>query len=145
MRITGGCYCGELRYQADITGAPVALCHCRDCQIFGGSAFRLACAVRPDRFEITQGDPKYFEKTADSGRVRRMVFCGTCGTHIGSAPAQSGPRDFFSIRVSTAEQFGELVPSGEVYCRSKLAWMPDLDGTVQYPAMPGPSPSERRG
>lgn len=140
MRITGGCFCGELRYEADVQDAPVAVCHCRDCQIFGGSAFRLACPVPPERFEVTKGDPKHFDKTADSGKVRRMVFCGTCGTHICSTSPEPDPGGFVSIRVATADQFGEFAPAAEVYCRSKTAWMPRLEDTVRFSEMPGSAP-----
>lgn len=138
MKVTGGCFCGELRYEADLRDAPVVACHCRDCQIFGGSAFRLACPVPPDRFEITQGKPKHFDKTAESGKVRRMVFCGTCGTHLCSTPTDPEPGAFVSIRVATADQASELHPVAEVFYRSKFDWIPKLEGTMQFPTMPKP-------
>ena len=136
MQIAGSCFCGELRYEADITDSPIGVCHCRDCQIFSGSAFRMAVAVSPSNFKVTKGEPKQFDKTADSGKVRRMLFCGNCGTHLCSVPTEEEDASFVSIRIATAEQFSELTPMAELYCDSKAAWMPDLENTFQYPGMP---------
>ncbi len=136
MNITGGCFCGDLRYEADIADSPVGVCHCRDCQIFSGSAFRTSCAVAPEKFRLTQGEPKYFDKTSDSGKVRRMMFCGNCGTHLCSMPTVEEEGSFVSIRIATAEQFAELTPMAELFCDSKVSWMPDLQNTFQFAGMP---------
>jgi len=137
MNISGGCFCGELRYEADITDAPVGVCHCRDCQILSGSAFRTSCAVAPGKFKVTKGEPSHFDKKADSGKVRRMLFCGNCGTHLCSLPTQEEENSFISVRVASADQFAQLTPMAEIYCDSKVAWMPDLENTFQFPRMPG--------
>lgn len=136
MKITGSCFCGEIGYEAELRNAPMTVCHCRDCQVLGGSAFRLAAPVSPRRFEVTRGAPKHFDKTADSGKVRRMVFCGTCGTHICSLPPASEPDGFVAIRIATADQFDRLSPAAEVFCRSKVEWMPGLENTVPFSEMP---------
>ena len=50
MHIDGGCHCGALTYEAEIDPARVGVCHCLDCQILSGSAFRTAVtALVPDR------------------------------------------------------------------------------------------------
>jgi hypothetical protein len=41
MKILGGCFCGAVQYEADIDKNRIGVCHCRDCQKFSGSAFRL--------------------------------------------------------------------------------------------------------
>ena len=40
MKVTGGCYCGALRYEAE--GDPIMKgeCHCRECQYLTGSGIR---------------------------------------------------------------------------------------------------------
>ena len=136
MQITGGCFCGELRYEADISGSPIGICHCRDCQIFSGSAFRMAVAVSPENFKVTKGTPKQFDKTAESGKIRRMLFCGECGTHLCSVPTELEQNSFVSIRIASADQFDELTPMAELYCDSRVPWMPDLENTFQFPRMP---------
>ena len=42
MAITGRCYCGAVRYEADGPPAFKGQCHCRECQyISGGGGERL--------------------------------------------------------------------------------------------------------
>lgn len=137
MKISGGCFCGALRYEATIDPSRVGICHCRDCQIFSGSAFRTVGAVRPSNFRFVQGEPAVFEKTAETGRVRRMAFCGRCGTHICSLPEEPDRDDaFVSIRIATSEQFREMRPAVELFCDSKVAWMSAVEGAVQFSRMP---------
>lgn len=137
VEVTGGCFCEALAYRAEVRTDRIAICHCRDCQRFSGSAFRLAAAVRPDAFVITKGAPKAFEKTAASGRTRRMLFCGECGSHIASCPPDpDAPGAFVSLRIATAHDFATLRPRYELWCRSKVGWMPDLAETECFDAEP---------
>ena len=109
MKITGGCFCGEITYAGEIEETRIGICHCRDCQIFSGSAYRLATGMEPGALEFLTGTPTYFDKTAESGKVRRMAFCGTCGTHLCSLPADPSEKGaFISMRIATADQFSEM-------------------------------------
>ena len=137
MITTGGCFCGSIEYQADIDPNMIGICHCRDCQIFGGSAFRTVAAVTPGNFQFTRGEPTYFEKISDSGAVRKMSFCANCGTHLCSLPTDADSESaFVSIRIATSKAFTELTPVFEVFCDSRVAWLDALGGTIEFPRMP---------
>ena len=135
-KITGGCLCGALAYEAEVDENSMGLCHCRDCQILGGSAFRIAAMVAPDKFHLTKGTPKYFEKTAESGNVRRLMFCETCGTHLTGQPLDGQP-GFISLRLASADQFADFAPKFEVFCASQVPWWQQVDGTAAFDKMPG--------
>ncbi len=79
--MTGGCYCGALRYQT--AGKPVlkAQCHCRECQYLSGGGPNYFMLVVPDGFAYTNGTPQHFERDDLAEPVRRE-FCGKCGTGI---------------------------------------------------------------
>ena len=64
MQISGSCFCGEVEYEAELDEGMVGICHCRDCQVFSGSAFRLSGIVPPDRFRFTRGTPKHFSSSS---------------------------------------------------------------------------------
>lgn len=135
MKVTGSCFCGAVGYEAEIDEKRIGACHCRDCQIMSGSAFRLAAFVQPGDFRFTHGTPKHFDKTADSGNVRRMAFCGDCGTHLSAFPADGG-KGYVSIRIATAKEFADLRPSLEVYCDSGVRWLPPVNGAARFEKMP---------
>tara|TARA_R110002072_G_scaffold55691_1_gene144830 strand:- start:259 stop:678 length:420 start_codon:yes stop_codon:yes gene_type:complete len=137
MNITGHCYCKSIEYRTEVDPGRIGICHCRDCQIFGGSAFRTVAAVAPADFEFTKGQPTYFEKTAASGAVRKMAFCAKCGTHLCSVPKDTNEEGaFISIRIATSEDFAALKPAFEVFCESRVAWQKPLEGTHEFPRMP---------
>jgi len=128
MHIDGGCHCGKIRYEADIDSENVLVCHCTDCQVLSGSAFRTVVFVPEAAFTLLDGSLKTYVKTADSGNKRAMMFCPDCGTQI-YATSLDGDNRLLGLRVGTARQRGELAPSKQVWCRSALDWVADL-GTV---------------
>ena len=126
MKIDGSCHCGAIRYEADINPEGVGICHCTDCQIFSGSAFRITAPVPRERFHLLQGTPKIYVKTAESGNQRAQAFCADCGTAI-YATSVSDPK-VYGLRVSTSRQRAQLRPSKQIWCRSALPWVNELAG-----------------
>ena len=130
MQIDGGCHCGNVRYEADIEPEKVILCHCTDCQIISGTAFRTLVFVPQSRFTLLSGSLKTYIKTADSGNKRVMAFCPDCGTHL-YATSVDGEDKVLGLRVGTARQRGELRPGRQYWCRSALDWVTDLGAIEQ--------------
>ena len=81
MKLEGGCYCGEIRYEA--VGAPAlkAQCHCRPCQFFSGGAANIFMLMPREGFRYTRGTPRRFKRSDLEHAVTRE-FCGDCGTHL---------------------------------------------------------------
>ena len=65
---TGGCQCGEVRYES--AGAPLALyvCHCLECRKQSASAFGMSLEVPSAGLRVTRGHPRSWTRAADSGR-----------------------------------------------------------------------------
>ncbi len=81
MAIEGGCYCGQVRYEAE--GDPVlkGQCFCRECQYITGGDSVLIMGMPEEGFKVTKGALKGFKRTdIDNGVTRE--FCPNCGTHI---------------------------------------------------------------
>lgn len=87
MNCSGGCYCGNLRFQ--VTAEPVmkAQCHCRECQYITGGGPNIFMMVPAASFSFTKGAPKQFKRADLDGAVTRE-FCADCGTHISTRLAR---------------------------------------------------------
>jgi len=81
MTIKGGCYCGEIRYEAE--GEPIMKgeCHCRECQYITGGQANDFIAMPAEGFRYTKGRPKQFKRT-DIEFAATREFCPNCGTHL---------------------------------------------------------------
>jgi hypothetical protein len=90
MKVEGGCYCGELRYEAE--GDPLfkGQCHCRECQYASGGHPNVVMGMAEPNFSYKKGQPKGFSRSDLDAPVTRE-FCADCGTHIlTKSPAMAG-------------------------------------------------------
>lgn len=120
MKIDGSCHCGKITYEAELDPDQVIICHCSDCQILSGSAFRTVGFLSSEDFKMS-GEPKIYIKIADSGRKRAMAFCPDCGTPIYASDPGDGPR-MLGLRMGTVHQRDRLPPKSEKWCESALPW-----------------------
>ena len=83
MKISGGCYCGSLRYESvgDIEAS--IQCHCRECQYITGGNPNIIIIMPLSGFEFVKGIPKTFKRKDIEKAVTRL-FCENCGTGIGT-------------------------------------------------------------
>jgi len=127
MEIDGQCHCGSIRYRATLDPDRVVVCHCSDCQSLSGSAFRTVAFTEPDAFEVLKGTIKvYVKTTAASGNPRAQGFCGDCGSAIYATAVDGGPK-VYGLRVGTISQREEIVPKKQVWHRSALPWLDQLN------------------
>lgn len=76
--LSGGCLCGDVRYE--FRGAPVYIfhCHCSMCRRAGGTAFQTWAGLEADALTVTQGTPQSYR----SSSFARRSFCGRCGGQL---------------------------------------------------------------
>lgn len=135
MTLTGGCYCGALRYRAE--GDPLfkGQCHCRECQYISGGNPNLVMAMPETRFTWEKGAPKQYRRSDLANPVTRE-FCGECGTHILTrAPAAPGAA---LLKVGTLDDpsaFGG--PQIVIYAVDKQPFHHVPDGVPVFERVPG--------
>ena len=121
MEVQGSCYCGEVTYRAEVSPAEVVVCHCVDCQILTGTAYRVSVPAKAENFTLLSGEPKVFLKLAESGNRRAHSFCGNCGSPLFATSADDKP-SLYMLRVGTLAERASLAPQREIWCRSALPW-----------------------
>ena len=118
---TGGCQCGQMRYE--ISEAPLLLfsCHCTDCQPMTSSAFSMGLVVAERAFHLTAGEPRLVPRTADSERVATRWLCPNCGSWITGTPRPGSA--IRSVRAGTLDDTSWLRPTVHLWTRSKQPWI----------------------
>ncbi|MDO9459979.1 MAG: GFA family protein [Alphaproteobacteria bacterium] len=134
MQIDGRCLCGLITYEATIDPDRVAICHCTDCQVHSGSAFRWVAQISKEDFRLLSGHLKTYVKTAQSGSKRAQLFCPECGTSLYGTDA-ADPQTF-SLRLGTARQARELTPGLQIWRRSALGWASGIETKMQFDEQP---------
>jgi hypothetical protein len=125
MKVDGRCHCGQIAYEAIVDPEKVTACHCTDCQMLSGSAYRVSILAPRETFALQAGRLKTYVKTAESGAKRAHAFCPECGTPVYSSAVDDPPT--YSLRVGCLRQRAELPPAKQIWCRSALDWSTKLE------------------
>jgi hypothetical protein len=134
MKVEGQCHCGQIRYEAEVDPDRVSICHCSDCQVLTGTAFRVSVPTESGTLRFLSGTPRvYVKTTADSGNKRRHAFCANCGSPI-SASADTDSPSTYTLRVGGLAQKARLPPKRRIWCKSALDWSLDISSV---PGIPG--------
>jgi hypothetical protein len=128
MELTGGCLCGAVRYKATAEPAMAAVCHCRDCQRFTGSAFGALVAVPKTALE-TEGALKTFSSLGGSGKPILRHFCPECGSSIAEEPATLP--GLVVLNIGSLDEPALVTPTLEIFCDDALPWA-QLGGHMQH-------------
>jgi len=128
---TGGCLCGDLRYEMSGAFGPIWNCHCAFCRRVHGAAFTTVGLMARSAFEWTEAsnEPKTF--TTPMGSIRH--FCGRCATPICNFPSEPS---LLSLVVSSLEHDLERSPWAHVNVESKAPWFQIGDGLPQFSEYP---------
>lgn len=126
MKITGGCHCGAITYEAEADPQNTSICHCTDCQELTGSPFRTSIRADLGTFRLLRGEPRIYVKTGESGARRAQAFCAACGSPIFATAAEGAEPKIYNIRLGTVQQRNALVPKVQIWCRSAQPWLPEL-------------------
>jgi hypothetical protein len=81
MDLSGGCYCGAVRYEAKGDAIFKGQCYCRECQYISGGSPNVTMGMPDGSFGYTKGSAKSFQRTDLEAPVTRE-FCSDCGTHL---------------------------------------------------------------
>jgi hypothetical protein len=84
MKIDGACHCGFITVEGEADPEKTTVCHCTDCQVGTGSAFRVNVPVPGATFRIKGQPTTYLKTSAESGNPR----------------LQAGPRKSGALRES---------------------------------------------
>ena len=116
QKITGGCLCGVVKYEADQPPFDAGYCHCRMCQKSLGGLFGSWVFIKHADFCFVAGEPKWYK----SSEVARRAFCADCGSPVAYQPEGA---DFITIWIGTLDDPEAVEPRGHWHTESKISWV----------------------
>lgn len=138
LPLTGGCQCREVRYEVREEPMAVWACHCTECQRQSGASFALSMLIKRDAVVLTHGQPKVWQRIADSGRAMDCAFCPDCGTRLWHNPTANAAATI--LKPGTLDDTGWLEPVGHIWTKSAQPWFRIPGDTVNYQGQhPDPS------
>lgn len=125
---TGGCLCGAIRYNVSAPMVNVIACHCTHCRKASGAGASHNIALPTSAVTFTQGTPKRYVDTADSGNRLYRFFCPDCGSSIYSQ-RETMPQ-MMVLKAGTLDDASGLKLAMNIWTDSALPWM-HLDPAVE--------------
>jgi len=114
---TGGCHCGNLRYQFDASLEDIAHCHCSICRRTSGGTVMTWTSVPLTSFQWLAGSPA----TYDSGPTCIRYFCGNCGAHA-ALFTRNSPHEI-DVVIATLDHPELAAPSRHIFIENRLPWL----------------------
>lgn len=121
LPLTGGCQCDSTRYEISEMPLTLYACHCTECQKQSSSGFGMSMPVPKSRFSVIAGEPKSWERIAESGNIVSCYFCSVCGTRLFHRPARNG--QIVNVKPGTLDDTKWLNPVGHLWIKSAQPWV----------------------
>lgn len=123
---TGGCLCGENRFEVSSFASSVFKCHCSKCRkAFGGASSAAVLVSEQDFKWLTDGGSQREFRTP-SGFLRR--FCGNCGSIL---PQQLPDYGMQWVPAGLLEGDTGLQLKQHIHVASRAAWEILDDHTIK--------------
>jgi hypothetical protein len=134
---TGGCLCGEIRYEITAVPGPSRVCWCRDCQRISSNG--TVNVIFPTEAIVIAGTPAKHDKTADSGNTVTRRFCARCGSQLFSD--SSGRPGLTVVRVGTLDDPSAVKPGTNIWVASAPSWACVDPALEQFDGAPAVAPA----
>ena len=115
--ITGGCFCGHIRFEITHGEYKAGNCHCSMCRRASGAPFVSWLIGPAPEFRYTQGEAKRL----DSSKQGTRWFCPDCGTPI--ACVTTAHPDIVDVTIGSLDAPGAHPPTRDYYEDTRLHWV----------------------
>ena len=113
---TGGCRCGQVRFEVTAPPLITMACHCSGCQRMSASAFSLSVLILAAGLTITAGEPV----VGGLHGADKHMFCPHCKSWMFTRP---GPvPHLINVRPTMLDEHAWVWPFVETYTCEKLPW-----------------------
>ena len=130
QRLTGQCYCGEVRYQVQDAFVYAANCHCSQCRRTTGSAFKPFAGIEREKLTVVQGAGGLLMVGEPQGHDAHCAACGSLHYSV----VRDGA--FVHVAMGTLVDAPAIRPDKHIFVGSKAPWFEITDDLPQYREFP---------
>ena len=133
-RLTGGCLCGGVRYEAVGEPTMTGHCYCDDCRKASGSGFIPFMSYDAAALRFS-GEPRQFVSKSARGSDSTRNFCANCGGLVFGGVI--GESTSFTIYAGSLDDATAFKPAIAIFAAKRPAWAVIPDEMVVFDGMPG--------
>ena len=122
VRVTGGCLCGSVRYEAEAYLRSAHYCHCRTCQKLTGAPVEVDVLVKDGSLKFTSKQPKYYQ----TSHFAERGFCPDCGSRLTYRLLAGG---YTNVTMGSLDDSTKVIPIQHLCVESQLPWFRMEDGS----------------
>lgn len=124
--LTGGCYCGAIRYETSDATIHRAVCHCTICRRTSGAPCVAWLTVAADSYRLSHGRPTSFRSSPHGTRT----FCSTCGTQL--TFADDGLPAEIDVTTASLDDPALVPPQVHIFTGTAIPWLVLGDDLPRY-------------
>ena len=127
MIFSGGCLCGEIRYESIQKPMETGYCHCSICRKSTGAPVVSFASFPEGAFTYTKGKPSTYSSSPSGHRE----FCSKCGTQI--CYRENNNTETVDINSGTLDDPETVKPEFHIYTNDAVSWLNIEDVLPRHP------------
>lgn len=124
--LSGGCFCGAVRYRVADQFLYAMNCHCSNCRRTTGSAFKPFAGIEREKFGVSEGEDKLLIYGDAAGHD---AHCRVCGSLLYSLVRDGA---YVHVAMGTLADAPSIRPSRHIFVGSKAPWFTITDDLPQF-------------
>lgn len=124
-KYTGGCFCGQIRYEISSEPKSVVHCHCNHCKRSIGGPFVTWAIISLKNLEYVHGSPAIHL----TNHAVERGFCSQCGSSISYFRIGE---DTIDITVGTFDNPNSVKPLKHIWDSKRIQWVKMNDALPHY-------------
>ena len=133
--VSGGCYCGKVRYRAARVSAEISECHCSQCRKQSGHRYAVTSTRSGDIKTDGEENITWFRSSPQAERG----FCSHCGSHLFW---RSREDDEMAILAASLDDASDFRLTSHIFVEDKGSYYDITDGLPQFNAYDRPVSSD---
>jgi hypothetical protein len=126
VALSGGCWCGAVRYRVEDEFLYAWNCHCSRCRAATGSAFKALAGIERSKLEIVEGADALLVVGDD---VLNDTRCAACGSFLFSVVR--GGR-YVHVGMGSLRDVPRIRVTAHIFVGSKAPWFEIADDLPQF-------------